>query len=141
MNRFLRWLYPNQRNASRHPEPPLVAYLGTIRASQAFAVGDISARGFFMITAERWLPGTVMPVTLQRTGTGESDPAASIVMESKVVRSGPDGVGFAFVLPERPTPGSDDAQLEGWGDKDALQRFLQSLKVAQRGEAQPEEAL
>jgi len=138
MNRFLRWLYPNQRKADRHPEPPLVAYLGTGRTSQEFPVGDVSANGFFMITAERWLPGTVMPVTLQRAGTGESDPAASIIMESKVVRSGPDGVGFAFVLPERATPESDDAQLEGWGDKDALERFLQSLKVAQHGESQLE---
>lgn len=140
MDRFLRWLYPNQRKASRHLEPPLVAYLGTGRTSQEFTVDDVSVDGFYMLTAERWLPGTVMPVTLQRIGAQGTDPTGSIVVEAKVVRSGPDGVGFAFVVPERASPESDDTNLEGWGDKDVLERFLQSLKGAQSEEPQPEKA-
>jgi hypothetical protein len=135
MNRFLRWLYPNQRKANRHAEPPLVAYLGTIRASRAFPVGDISSDGFYMLTAERWEPGTVIPVTLQISNTHRMGSSDSIIVQSKVVRSGPDGVGFAFVIAEGGNPGSDDAQLKGWGDKDALERFLQSLHAAQRAES------
>jgi hypothetical protein len=139
MNRFLRWLYPNQRKASRHPELPLVGYVGTIRTSQAFPAGDISSDGFYMLTAEHWLPGTVIPVTLQINDTHGTGLAGTLIVQAKVVRSGPDGVGFAFVMAERGNLESGDSQLEGWGDKDALERFLQRLKMALCEEPQPPE--
>ena len=140
VKRFLHWLYPDKRRSDRHPEPPLVAYLGTVRLSQPFPVSDISSNGFYMLTTERWLPGIVIPMTLARTGTHGTDPADCIIVETKVVRSGPDGVGFAFVLPERATPENAVIHLEPPEDENSLARFLQSLNVPPREESQPEEA-
>lgn len=125
--RFLRWLYPDQRKTNRHVMPPLVAYLGSIRTSKVFKVGDISSSGFYMLTPERWLPGTEMPVTLQRTDG--LDLPASITLLSKVVRSGTDGVGFSFALVGISVGESEDPRPGIWGLKDDLKLFLDGLHL------------
>ncbi len=129
ITRFLRWIYPDQRNAARHPVPPLIAFLGTARSSPQYGVGDISAVGFFMLTPERWLPGTEMPVTLQRTDAGGPDHADAITVLSTVVRTDSDGVGFAFVLPKSEQVDSGDP-LGTWATKKHLDRFLHGLKLS-----------
>jgi len=53
MKRLMRWIVPDQRVANRHDMPPLVAYLGHIRSSKIYKVGDISIAGFYMVTEER----------------------------------------------------------------------------------------
>jgi hypothetical protein len=130
ITRFLRWIYPDQRNATRHPVPPLVAFLGTARSSPQYGVGDISAVGFYMLTPERWLPGTEMPVTLQRTDEGAQDRGDAITVLATVVRIGSDGVGFAFVLPGSEQAESGD-RVGIWATKTHLARFFSGLKVSQ----------
>jgi hypothetical protein len=108
---FLCWLYPHlhldqvqqkrseQRRAVRLPMPGLVAYFFTGGSPRPHPIKDISVTGFYMQTDERWLPGTIIRVTLQmieNTGQGSRD---SITVHSRVVRWGPDGGGFEFVLP------------------------------------------
>jgi hypothetical protein len=39
-------------------------------------------------------------MTLQRAGSGDEDSKLSITVQLKVIRSGTDGVGLEFVLPE-----------------------------------------
>ena len=60
--RVLRWLFPeiNQRRAVRFPTPGLVAYYWTGGASRSYHVGDMSATGLFLLTKERWAPGTLI---------------------------------------------------------------------------------
>ena len=97
MKRLFRWLVPDQRVANRHTMPPLIAYLGLVRSSKEYKVGDISVAGFYMITEERWIVGTSFPVTLERTDAlGEGQ---NLTLHSTVVRIGEDGVGFTFVQP------------------------------------------
>ena len=126
ITRFLRWIYPEQRNASRHFLPPLVALLGTEGSSHEYEIGDISVAGFYMLTSERWLPGTQIPVTLRRLdGDGEAE--NTIALQAIVIRSGPDGVGFAFVLTEAGDSNHGDSPVEASAGEKALERFLKGL--------------
>jgi hypothetical protein len=126
VTRFLRWLYPDQRRTGRQ-SVPLFAYLGTVRASQPYAVGDISTAGFYMLTPERWFTGTVMPVTLQRTDAHGTDRADTITIQSTVVRCGPDGVGFTFVLAESEDSGSDKSHPGRAPARRDMELFLRGI--------------
>ena len=128
VKRLLRWICPEKRVANRYCDPPLIAYLGTVRGSSEFKIGDFSVGGFYMITAERWLPGTSFPVTLERIdpdGLGRK-----LTVTATVVRTGPDGVGFSFV----PPPVDDGNASENNGaavlDFTGLAAFLSGLTLA-----------
>lgn len=109
--RILCWLYPDlhldkfkkkrgeERRAVRLPAPGLVAYFFTGGAPRPNPIKDISVTGFYMCTDERWLPGTIIRITLQSIDAGRDGRRDSITVHSRVVRWGPDGGGFEFVLP------------------------------------------
>jgi hypothetical protein len=108
---FLCWLYPDlhldrveqrrseERRAVRLPMPGLVAYFFTGGSPRPHPIKDISVTGFYMCTDERWLPGTIVRVTLQMVDTSGEGGRDTITVHSRVVRWGPDGGGFEFVLP------------------------------------------
>lgn len=128
MKRLMRWLVPDQRVANRHTMPPLVAYLGLIRSSKEYKIGDISIAGFYMLTDERWIPGTGFPVTLERTDDAAS--GETLTVFSTAVRNGADGVGFTFLH------SADDEEHEGeaYGttrmDLTKLAQFLKGLPLS-----------
>lgn len=109
--RVLCWLYPDlhldkvkqkrseERRAVRLPSPGLVAYFFTGGSPRPHPIKDISVTGFYMCTNERWLPGTIIRVTLQMVDPRPDGGRDSITVHSRVVRWGPDGGGFEFVLP------------------------------------------
>src|SRR3954462_5727149 len=97
--RFLRWLFPevNQRRAKRFSTSNLVAYYWTGDAPFYYQVGDISATGVYLLTKERWAPGTLIQMTLQpQSGKVSNDNSISVL--SEVVRWGESGSGFNFIL-------------------------------------------
>ncbi|HEY6489425.1 MAG: hypothetical protein WCC26_21870 [Terracidiphilus sp.] len=108
---FLSWLYPDlhlervektrreARAAPRLADPGLVAHFFTGGSPRPHPVKNISVSGFYMYTDERWLPGTIIRVTLQILGSSGDDPRDIITVHSRVVRWGVDGGGFEFVLP------------------------------------------
>jgi hypothetical protein len=98
--RFLRWLFPevNQRRAVRYPTPGVVAYYWTGGAPRSYHVGDMSATGLFLLTKERWAPGTLIQMTLQQQDGKQHSAQNSICVLSEVVRWGENGAGFNFVL-------------------------------------------
>lgn len=129
--RFLRWLFPevNQRRAIRFQAPNLVAYYWTGGAPYSYHVGDISATGLFLLTKERWAPGTLIQMTLQKQDGRINDSDSSICVLSEVVRWGQNGAGFNFVLP-------DYENVAGYGmtpmettDRKSIERFLQKIGV------------
>ncbi len=104
VSRFLRWLYPgayetDRRKGRRIPIPNLVAYQMTSGLPQPFEVEDISATGMFLITEERWQPGSLLSFSLQREGPRESGAERRIELQSGAVRWASNGVGLSFVLP------------------------------------------
>jgi hypothetical protein len=88
---------PRRRRAPRANVPRLTGYCVAGGPSTPYEVRDISVLGFYMITDQRWTPGTVIRITLRalRSDGGFHD---SITVFSRVVRWGPDGGGFEFVF-------------------------------------------
>jgi hypothetical protein len=106
---LLRWLFPqliidepdqpiDRRRADRQTLPGLVAYFFTGGSPEAQRIANISVTGFYLHTDERWMPGTVVRMTLQRVGSTGEDPADTITVNSRIVRWGSDGEGFEFIL-------------------------------------------
>jgi hypothetical protein len=133
LTRFLRWLYPEQRRTSRHTFPPIVSYLGALRTAPPYKVADICISGFYMFTPERWLLGTEMPVTLQRIDSAGQKRDVTITLLSRVVRCGPDGVGFSFAPGECESDDSMSGESESgpWAGRAELVKFLEGLKLSE----------
>jgi hypothetical protein len=107
--RLLRWLFPHlviqeldepedRRRADRQSLSGLVAYYFTGGSPAPQRISNISVTGFYLQTDERWMPGTVVRMTLQRLGSKGDDPADTITVNSRIVRWGADGEGFEFIL-------------------------------------------
>jgi hypothetical protein len=123
-----RWWSPDPRKAPREPAPGLAAYYWNGAAPKAHTVRDISATGLYIETEERWYPGTLVLMTLQRTGDGEKMAERSMSVMSRAVRWGNDGVGLQFVLPDEKSARNNlNSQMDGLGKKE-FARFLQRLK-------------
>jgi hypothetical protein len=123
---------PEHRKAQRMKAPLLVAYYwdGAIPASHA--IQNISSSGFYLVTKERWLPGTMVTMTLQRTDMAHENSGTElhISVVSKVVRLDEHGVGFSFI-PLEAHPGDLKSKPVG---KRALNRFVEQVKL-DRGNA------
>lgn len=127
--RILRWLFPdvNERRATRYPTPGLVAFYWTGGAPHSYQVGDMSATGLFLLTKERWAPGTLIQMTLQRQDGRPYSAENSICVLSEVVRWGENGAGFNFVLTDYENV-LDYGILPGEAtDRRSVERFL--LKI------------
>lgn len=93
-----RWWSPDPRKAPRVEAHGLAAYYWNGAAPIAHGIRDISTSGLYVVTEERWYPGTLVLMTLQRTDCTEEVAERSISVQSRAVRWGPDGVGLQFVL-------------------------------------------
>jgi len=135
--RMLRGLFPDQRKQERLPTPPLVGYLGTARASKPFELGDISETGFCLLTEERWMPGTEMPITLQRVDLpGQVETDDCFTVQATVVRSDGAGVGFSIVLSEESSHALEGNPLRvRWMSREEMAQFMERLKTQPGSEA------
>ncbi len=127
------WLSSDRRRSPRQPLPGLVAYYWTGSAPRAYQIADISSSGFYLLTEERWFPGTMVLMTLQRTDSSGKNVDDSIAIQSRVVRWGVDGLGLAFVVSRSIDPASGDSMRENGVDKKTLERFLARLKDSTLG--------
>ncbi|HUX45908.1 MAG TPA: PilZ domain-containing protein [Terracidiphilus sp.] len=147
VSRFFKWVEQDPRRMAerrgqhRVADPPLRAYLGVFGSTEPFPVGNISATGFFLVTPDRWLPGTNMPLRLERTDKPGFAALHCVSVSTRVVRSTSAGVGFAFVLKDEivaPTPKSSSfTEPEGgwrgprWADREAIEDLVSELGTAQ----------
>ena len=133
--RLKRWFFakpPSSHRSNRSPLPGLIAYHWSGGTPQPYPLGDISGTGFYLLTDERPYPGTLIMMTLQRTGTGGERLGDSIAVYTKVIRWGPDGVGFAFVAPEVKDVKRTDHQPGELADQESLQEFLALVREKKR---------
>jgi hypothetical protein len=125
--RFIDWLWPNERRqGKRQPALPLAAYYWDGGNPEPRQVRDISPKGMYLLTERRWYTNTILQMSLTRTDKAEGEPHRSLRVTARVVRSGKDGVGFAFLIAREKRSGearlfSDDADLR------SLAEFLASL--------------
>jgi len=122
------WLSSDRRRAQRRPLPGLVAYYWTGSAPKAYQIADISSSGFYVLTEERWFPGTMVLITLQRTDSSGKNVDDCLAVQSRVVRWGSDGLGLAFVPSRAVDSKNGEALRENGADKKTLDRFLDRLK-------------
>jgi hypothetical protein len=92
-----------RRRSERIPALPLAAYFWDGAVPLPHVVRDISRTGVYLFTQERWYPGTMLQLTIDAKGRAATTdqavaPEDSMVVWSKVVRYGADGVGFEFMI-------------------------------------------
>ena len=127
--RLKRWLNPvapaagDRRRAHRRYVPGMVAHYYTGGSPKPYQVADISMSGFYLLTEDRWMPETMIQMTLQKP-CAKGERKQSIAVLSKIVRRGSDGVAARFVMPEDLDPQSHDIQPSQATDKFTLARFL-----------------
>lgn len=120
------------RRGSRKRTPPLVAYFWDGGQPVAHEIRNISADGFYLATSERWLLGTLIMMTLQRTSTDPGQPNCSVIIMSKVIRHGEDGVAFSFMPVEHTSTSTPTGPGSHPADKRTLERFLHLVKSDSR---------
>jgi hypothetical protein len=119
---------PDMRKAPREMTPGLAAYYWNGSAPKAHSIRDISSTGLYVVTEERWYPGTLILMTLRDTIDGEESVEHSISVHSRAVRWGVDGVGLQFI------PQDATAAVQGLNplvhgvDKRELSQFLDWLR-------------
>jgi hypothetical protein len=131
-NWFEKLMSQQQQRAPRHIEPRLVGFYWDGAVPKPRYIRDVSSTGFYLLTEERWYPGTLITMTLQRTEKANDGSKRSIAVQARVIRRGEDGVAVAFVFPQ-----AEDARRVrsivadgvGLADKKTLDLFLQPLWI------------
>ena len=122
MSWLARILFHEHRKTERQRAPQLAAYYWNGANAVPHSVRDISSSGAYILTEERWHVGTILMVTLQSTDEYiDVRPPLSISVQSKVVRSGIDGVGLTFLFPNK------EGALAHGADRKAFKAFSQSV--------------
>jgi hypothetical protein len=105
MKALKEWLlktFPDEqkKRAERRSVPGLQALhaAGNAPAVQD-PVKDISASGLYLITKDRWAPGQLNPIKLTCGDPAGKATDQQVMVQTKTVRWGEDGVGLSFVLP------------------------------------------
>jgi hypothetical protein len=130
-----RWLHPeppNPRKAAREPLDGLAAYFFTGGAPEPHEIRDVSSTGLFVVTTERWYPGTLIRMTLSKPDIGQAPSERSITINARSVRWGNDGVGLEFVVEPRDRSNRGPASPIDAVDSKRLGHFLKHLEKSKR---------
>ena len=119
----------SERRAERRISPSLAAYHWKGAMPRLNSIRDISSTGAFLLTQERWQPGEIVSLSLQRSGPPERDNSFSV--QAKAVRWDDQGVAVAFVLP----PGADlrlwQSPLKNVSEQNEPEDIVREFRVAQ----------
>jgi len=122
----------DKRGASRESIPGLTAFFFTGGAPVPHGIRDVSETGIYVLTEERWYPGTVVRITL----TDQREPTAerSFTVNAMVMRWGNDGVGLHFIFQskkdrQRSNPSPQERAI-AVTDAASLKQYLAILRGA-----------
>jgi hypothetical protein len=119
---------PDRRIAPRDSPLGLAAYYWTGSAPKGHIIRDVSASGLYVVTEERWYPGTLILMTLQETENGEEIIERPLSVHSRAVRWGNDGVGLQFIPQDTPAARSGLNPLVNGADQREIEQFLERLR-------------
>jgi hypothetical protein len=132
MTPFRSWLKDfmatERRGAKRGSFGALVAFYPDGSTPLAHCVQNASAAGFYLLTDQRWYPGTVLTMTLQKKNVPKGEKGRCIEVLARVIRADENGVAFAFVLPHGHESDRDSLPLSRLADEKGLGNFLRGLK-------------
>ncbi len=118
-----------RRRAERRTSPSLAAYHWKGSIPRQNSVRDISATGAFLVTQDRWEPGEIIALSLQRHGPPERENSFSV--QAKAVRWDDSGVAISFVLP----PGADlrlwQSPLKNAAEQNEPEDIVREFRVSQ----------
>jgi Flp pilus assembly protein TadG len=125
LKRWSQQLFSEERRRSpRHADPNVVAFHWTGGEPIAHGIRNISSGGFYMVTEDKWHPGTLVTMTLQRTDLPKDAPDSSIVIQTKIVRRDEQGIAGTFLVGS----GTQALQRLPGTNKPAFLRFLARLR-------------
>jgi PilZ domain len=105
IKRIKLWLLGS--NGDRLPEDAerlLAAYYWDGAVPVPHKVRNVSAHGAYILTSQKWYPGTVVDLSLEyNTQPAGTNPVSklSIAVRSRIISHGPDGMGVEFVCVNR----------------------------------------
>lgn len=123
-----RWWAPDPRKAPRQAAPGLAAYYWNGIPPLAHGIRDISSSGVYVVTEERWYPGTLVLMTRPHCGGSEQTSEHSIPVYTRAVRWGHDGIGLQFVLSKVQDTRPESGPLFEDADRKEFEQFLEQLK-------------
>jgi hypothetical protein len=118
------------RAALRESIPGLTAFFFTGGAPVAHIIRDVSETGVYVLTDERWYPGTIIRITLN----DQREPAAKryFTVNAIVVRSGVDGVGLHFIFQDKLDGRNGGLTTQdramGLADSASFKKYLDALR-------------
>lgn len=118
------------KRAERQAAHGFVAHHGSGTKTHQDDIKDISSTGLYLLTEERWLPGTVVSLTLQMKSPLEEISERRISLQAKCIRWGEDGVGLSFVLPEDPDANAWRALLQNASEQSEPDGVLGLARMA-----------
>lgn len=116
------------RKVGRSEVEGLIAYFFTGGAPEAHQVREVSATGLYVVTAERWYPGTIIRMTLTKPDVGQAPDDRSITIQTRAVRWGNDGVGLEFLVDDPQASRQRQQILLGGVSGKQLKRFLKGIR-------------
>jgi len=121
---------PDRRRSERRTSPELAAYLWIGTLPKQASVRDISSSGVYLLTRERWAPGDVVSMTLQRRGPLEGSFDRRVAVQARAVRWGDDGIGLSFVLPSGMDLRLWESPLKSASEQTEPEDILREFRVA-----------
>lgn len=129
--------FSERRGESRFPARTLDASWNSGLEQKQLRIKDISPSGVYVLTEDRWQPGTSVHVTLQGHTLNGEDLRLQVRLRARSVRLGEDGVGLRF---EQESVNGDGwasavakaAALTGKDDPVRLFRMTKELAFLQR---------
>ncbi len=131
--RLARWLSSSstdRRKAHRESVANLAASFWTGGHPAVHPVRDISSSGLFVVTAERWYPGTIIRMTLTKSDPAEGVIENSICVRAEAIRWGNEGVGLRFVFDNARNKRQGRYEAVDGADRGQLDQFLRDLSAA-----------
>jgi PilZ domain len=102
LNSSSRWFhvpFMYRSRAERRESPALAAIHWHGSTPRQAHVANLSTSGAYVLTEERWKPGEIVSLTLQRAGALEHAPQRRFTIQAKTIRHDKEGVGVAFLMP------------------------------------------
>lgn len=120
--------------AERRESPALVAVHWDGNTPRQHPVANLSSSGAYLFTREKWNPGEIVSLTLQRKGELERTRRSRFTIQAKAVRRDKDGVAVEYLLPNetqvrlwQPTVKSDIPQT---APEDVVREFRTAAAIA-----------
>jgi hypothetical protein len=127
---FKKPSFAYRERSERRSAPALAAYHWDGSTPKQDCVRDISSTGVYLLTQDRWAPGEVVSLTLQRIGPLQKAPERQIAVQAKAIRWDESGVAFSFVMPK----GSDlrlwESPLKSSTQQSEPEDILREFKTA-----------